>query len=162
MKQVETAGSVPYFVQFVLSGIVLCVAVFQIAIVSRARNCSKYYATLRFASPYNSPQLNPSEAIAEFVFYVGFVMTMLTQIFLPCYFGNEMTLKSAALTQAVYKSNWPGGSDAYRQMVLVYLEVLKKPRRLVVGNLFGLTLDSFLSVINRAYSMYAVVQSFAE
>lgn len=106
--------------------------------------------------------MNPSEAIAEFVFYVGFVMTMLTQIFLPCYFGNEMTLKSAALTRAVYNSNWPAGSDAYRRMVLVYLEVLKKPRRLVVGNLFGLTLDSFLSVINRAYSMYAVVQSFAE
>lgn len=111
---------------------------------------------------YTSLQLNPAKAIAEFVFYVGFVLTMLTQIFLPCFFGNEIALKSGSIPRAVYCSNWPNGSRRYRKLVLVYMAMLKKPKRLVVGQLFSLTLDSFLSVLNRAYSMYAVVQSFAE
>lgn len=91
-------------------------------------------------------QMNPSDAIAEFVFYVGFVMTMLTQIFLPCYYGNDIVLKSGQLTKAVYMSNWTDCSMRYRRLVIVYMELMKRPRKLVVGQLFTLTLDSFLLV----------------
>lgn len=92
-------------------------------------------------------QMNPSQAIAEFVFYVGFVMTMLTQIFLPCYFGNEILVKSELLSLSLYSSNWPEHSKVFRKLVLVYMVMLKQPKKLMVGVLFSLTLDSFLKVI---------------
>lgn len=90
--------------------------------------------------------MNPANAIAEFVFYVGFVMTMLTQIFLPSYFGNEIYLKNAKLLTAVYASNWPDCSRKYRQLVFVYMELLNNPKQLMVGHMFGLTLNNFLIV----------------
>lgn len=90
--------------------------------------------------------MNPSESIAEFVFYVGFVMTMLTQIFLPCYFGNEILLKSEQLFKSLYSSNWASGSRRFRLAVLLYMELIQRPKRLVVGQLVSLTLESFLSV----------------
>lgn len=90
--------------------------------------------------------MNPTKDIADFGFYVSFVMTMLTQIFLPCYFGNEIVLKSEYLSRALYLSNWPERSQRYRMMVLIYMEMLHRPTRLNVGGIFSLTLISFLSV----------------
>lgn len=116
-------------------------------------NCKFNYLLKVSILKNNNLQMNPTEAIAEFVFYVGFVLTMLTQIFLPCYFGNEITLKSEKLSKAVYFSNWPGQSKRFRQLVLVYMELLKSPKQLIVGKIFGLSLDTFLAVIN-----YQVVQ----
>lgn len=94
----------------------------------------------------NYLQMNPRKDIADFGFYVSFVMTMLTQIFLPCYFGNEIVLKSADLSRAIYFSNWPERSQRYRKLVLIYLEMLHRPTKLNVGGIFSLTLISFLSV----------------
>lgn len=141
---IQATGSIPYFIQFLLSCIILCVAVFQIAIVY---NFVILFLNLKTIMLFIYLQMNPSESMAEFVFYVGFVATMLTQIFLPCYFGNEIRLKSEQLFGALYESNWTGGrSRSYRRSVLLCMELMRRPRRLVVGQLISLTLDSFLSV----------------
>lgn len=90
--------------------------------------------------------MDPKKDIADFGFYVSFVMTMLTQIFLPCYFGNEIVVKSGNLSRSIYFSNWPERSQRYRKLVLIYLEMLHRPTKLEVGGIFSLTLISFLSV----------------
>lgn len=87
--------------------------------------------------------MKPSEAIAEFVFYVSFVMTALTQLFLPCYFGNEITAKSDILMDHIYASNWSDLSIKYQKTIFVYMEQLKRPKRMAVGQVFGLTLTTF-------------------
>lgn len=90
--------------------------------------------------------MNPTKDLAEFGFYVSFVMTMLTQIFLPCYFGNEIVLKSEYLSRALYSSNWSDRSQGYRKLIVIYMEMLHRPTQLNVGGIFSLTLISFLSV----------------
>lgn len=94
--------------------------------------------------------MNPTEAIPEFVFYLSFVMTMLTQLFLPSYFGNEILTKSRLLMDDVYASNWSDLSISYRKIAIIYMERLKKPKTMTVARSFGLSLTTFsvVSTIN--------------
>lgn len=74
-------------------------------------------------------------------------MTMITQIFIPCYFGSDILIKSNALTTDTYNSNWLELSPFYRKYIIIFRERLKKPTMIKVGGIFELSLYSFSSVI---------------
>lgn len=71
---------------------------------------------------------------------------MTTQIFLPCYFGNEIVLTSDALTNTIYESNWIVFPKVHRQIMFILMERLKRVVDITVGVLFLLNLRTFLSV----------------
>lgn len=89
-------------------------------------------------------------------------MTMLTQLFLPCYFGNEILSKSRQLLDDIYASNWSDLSIKYGKISIIYMERLKKPKTMMVAQSFGLSLTTFSIVLNRAYSLFAVLQNFID
>ncbi|XP_037039498.1 odorant receptor 94b-like isoform X2 [Bradysia coprophila] len=134
-KSFENVFSIPFFIQFLVSGAILCVTVFQIVM------------------------MNPANEIVNFVFYLSYFMTLSTEIFLPCYFGTEQLLKNAQLTTAIYSSNWIGRPIYYQKMIPIFMEYTKDPRYLIAGKLFNLSLSNFLLVLNRMYNMYAVLMN---
>lgn len=78
---------------------------------------------------------------------VFYLVAMLTQIFLPCYFGNEVTLKSVKLTNALYSADWfrlAGVSDR-KEMAALMLRT-NKPIALKAGHFFNYNLEAFTSV----------------
>lgn len=78
---------------------------------------------------------------------VFYLVAMLTQIFLPCYFGNEVTLKSVKLTNALYTADWfrlAGVSDR-KEMAALMLRT-NKPIALKAGHFFNYNLEAFTSV----------------
>lgn len=91
-------------------------------------------------------QMNPTDEIINFIFYLSYFMTLSTEIFLPCYFGTELLLKNADLTTAIYSSNWMDCPLFYQKMVSVFMEYTKSPRYLVAGKVFNLSLANFLLV----------------
>lgn len=118
----EVNFSVVYFVQFSVSSIVICVTAFQISIMS------------------------PSENFVAFFFFILYVSTMVAQIFFPCYFGNEIILKSGELSGRLYSSNWINSSKQFRRMMVIFMERLKRPARVNSFGLFTLGLETFRSV----------------
>ncbi|KAG4074578.1 hypothetical protein HA402_004449 [Bradysia odoriphaga] len=90
---------------------------------------------------------------------LSFCMVFLFEIFLACYFGNEIILGNAMLSFALYSSNWINLSPKFKKNMVMFLEALKRPTMLKTGKIFKLTLESFLIVINRSYSLFAVLQN---
>ncbi|KAG4070844.1 hypothetical protein HA402_011070 [Bradysia odoriphaga] len=89
---------------------------------------------------------NISEEIVSVSFYLSFSATMMNEIFLPCYFGNELTLKREKLSFAIYSSEWFDLSQAFKKNMIIFLEGLKRVRILKSGKIFTLSLFSFLTV----------------
>lgn len=92
-------------------------------------------------------QTSPSESITEYSFYLFFLVALVTQIFLPCYLGNEMIFASNDLMNSAYNSSWQIMSSDYRKLLIILMERLKQGNRINVGKLFPLSLDTFRSVV---------------
>lgn len=91
-------------------------------------------------------QMNPSEAITELVFYITFICVLLLQIFMPSYFGNEISLRFQNLTNAIYTSNWRRLTIEQKRLIIMFMQYLNKPVVLMACHLFPINRESFLSV----------------
>lgn len=90
--------------------------------------------------------MNIAEELVNLSFYISFSATMMNEIFLPCYFGNEVTLKREKLAFAIYSSDWFNLSQEFKKTMIIFLEGLKRVRILKSGKIFTLSLFSFLTV----------------
>lgn len=90
--------------------------------------------------------MDAGSEIANLIFYLCYSATICMEIFLPCYFGTELMLKNNNLTTAAYSSDWTRFPIYTQKMLVVFMEISKKPRILLSGKLFSLSLNSFLVV----------------
>lgn len=74
-------------------------------------------------------------------------MCMLTEIFVPCYFGSVALEKSKLMGWKIYESNWINQDKKYKQAFRIFVERTKKPIHLVAYKMFILNLSTFLKVI---------------
>lgn len=91
-------------------------------------------------------QTSPRENIGLYTFMILFQLCMITQMSLPCYFGNEIILKHENLTGSIFKCGWHLQSTRYRRIVIILMELAKKKRNILVGNWFVLDLNLFVAV----------------
>lgn len=91
--------------------------------------------------------MDPASEIANLIFYVCYCATICMEIFLPCYFGTELMIKNYNLTTATYSSNWTEFPTSMQKSIVVFMEFSKRPRILLSGKLFSLSLNSFLLVM---------------
>ncbi|XP_068156493.1 odorant receptor 94a [Drosophila tropicalis] len=93
----------------------------------------------------------------QFTAMLQFVSVMILQIFLPCYYGNEVTVNAHQLTNEVYNTNWLQCNPPIRRLLNSYMEHLKRPVQIRAGNFFAVGLPIFVKTINNAYSFFALL-----
>jgi len=81
-----------------------------------------------------------------FVTTIQFVAVMILQIFLPCYYGNELTFHANSLTNSVFGTNWLEYSVGTRKLLNCYMEFLKRPVKVRAGVFFEIGLPIFVKV----------------
>lgn len=92
-----------------------------------------------------SPKNNNKDP-STYPFLISFLMTQNFQLFLPCYFGNELSLSSNALSFYSYSSNWMFMTNKSKTTFVHLLEQLKSGSQIVVGKLFTLDLETYVTV----------------
>ncbi|RZC43043.1 uncharacterized protein BDFB_009339 [Asbolus verrucosus] len=105
--------------QFVVSVIIICITMFQMSLVS--------VFSLQFLS------------------MVLYQACMLLEIFLWCYYGNEVILKSEQLTESAYVCEWVDCSKEFRKNLLFFMTRSQIPLKLYAGGYFSLSLDTFMA-----------------
>nr|XP_017020734.1 odorant receptor 94a [Drosophila kikkawai] len=93
----------------------------------------------------------------QFVAMLQFLSVMILQIYLPCYYGNEITVHAHQLTNEVYHTNWLQCGVPIRKLLNAYMEHLKRPVTIRAGNFFAVGLPIFVKTINNAYSFFALL-----
>lgn len=102
-------------------------------------------------------QMSILETPGPFLQFLDYALVMALQIYLPCYYGNEITINSGNLNNALYHSNWMELDIKTKKMMYIYMEYLKRPVVLKAGNFFHIGLGVFSRVMNNAYSLFALL-----
>lgn len=87
------------------------------------------------------------------------MIPMVLEIFLPCYFGNDLSIASSKLSQSLFHSNWTKGDAKLTRIATIFMENTKQDFRIVAFGLFNVNLGTFTSIMNSAYSFFAVLKS---
>jgi odorant receptor len=95
---------------------------------------------------------------SDFIKMLTFMMTMSFEIFLPCYFGNELSKASSKLSTAVFHSQWTRENKCDEKCKMIFMENLKKDMKISAWQFFNVNLESFTTIVNATYSLYAVLQ----
>ncbi|XP_037041513.1 odorant receptor 94b-like [Bradysia coprophila] len=136
----------------------ICIEIFPGYLMYMAR-VKMEVLSLRLERNYSDVKTSPRESVTEFSFYSFFLVALVTQIFLPCFLGNEIIFTSSGLLNSAYNSSWEIMVGDYRKLLVIFMERLEQSSRIVVGKLFPLSLDTFTSIIYFAYRLYAVISN---
>ncbi|XP_036329785.1 odorant receptor 94a-like [Rhagoletis pomonella] len=132
-QQCEKYVSFPFLIQIFCSSFVLCFSAYRLQKVHMLENPSQFLTLL--------------EA----------VLIMVLQIFIPCFYGNEIITYSSDLNNAIYSSNWTQCSPRIRKYLVIYMEMLQRPVRVRAGNFFDISLVVFSKTMNNTYSLVALL-----
>ncbi|KAM3956753.1 odorant receptor Or1-like [Aphomia sociella] len=132
MKLLQDIFGLVILIQFTVGGWILCMAAYQIV-------------DLDFLS-------------FEFASTTLFIICILAELFLYCYFGNEVTVESDRMVESMYATQWLGTPVRFQRSLLIMMERAKRPLRPVAGRIVPLSLDTYVTIIKSSYTFYAVLR----
>lgn len=74
------------------------------------------------------------------------------------YFGNEIVLASSRLSYALFECDWIDQCNLCKKSMIILMEALKRPQKLIIGKIYSLDLEIFTSV---SYNL-VMLQKFAQ
>ncbi|XP_037974061.2 odorant receptor 22c [Plutella xylostella] len=107
--------------------------------------CASVYQTLMETNPLNR------FLIAEFLIFG------VSQLFLYCWHGNDVTFMSNQVQSGVFESGWYKRNIYRRELVLLGYQ-LDKTIRFTAGPFVSLNISSFTSILKGAYSYYTLLK----
>jgi odorant receptor len=87
-----------------------------------------------------------------------FMIPMTLEIFLPCYFGNDLSIASSKLSTALIGSEWFECDEKLRSTAKIFMENTKKEMKIFAFGVFQVNLSTFTTIMNSAYSYYNVLK----
>ncbi|EFN64911.1 Odorant receptor Or2 [Camponotus floridanus] len=102
----------------------------------------------------NLYQLTKSPLDADHIPLVMYTSCMLTQIFIYCWFGNKLKIKSLQLADNVFQTEWPVLSNNVKKDLLIIMKRAIVPIEFTTAHIISLNLDSFVALLKTSYSAY--------
>ncbi|RZC39969.1 7tm 6 domain containing protein, partial [Asbolus verrucosus] len=82
----------------------------------------------------------------EFYMLLTYGTAVSVQVFMYCWFGNQIEVKSSELSYAVFESNWTGLPPAVKKNFIIFVLRVQRPLKMAALNLFYLSLETFVKV----------------
>nr|AST36309.1 putative odorant receptor OR18 [Cydia fagiglandana] len=93
----------------------------------------------------------------QFISMLNYMVTMLSQLFLYCWCGNELTIRSELLREVMYLCPWHEQSNSFRRLLWVAMERMKRPIIFKAGHYIPLSRPTFVAILRSSYSYFAVL-----
>ncbi|XP_077264619.1 odorant receptor 46a-like isoform X2 [Temnothorax americanus] len=111
---------------------------------------------------FNLYQLTKSALGTNHVLTVIYTICMLTQIFIYCWFGNRVKLKSLQLTNSIFQMEWPIVENSVKKSILIIMKRAMTPIEISTIYILNINLDSFVVLLKTSYSVYNVLLQVPE
>jgi hypothetical protein len=131
------------------------------------------------ASIISYPQLQSITENIEYMIHLVVLLYTFFDIFMIMYFGNEIKISSDRLPYCLFQSDWYDQTESSKRSIIIFAELVKHPKELVIGKLYRLTLEAFtkvelynpivecdatffsffLQILNSAYCMFNILKS---
>ncbi|RZC42786.1 7tm 6 domain containing protein, partial [Asbolus verrucosus] len=97
---------------------------------------------MKFVSDFMNIVVAPFTS--EFFALLAFLAAIIVQIFVYCWFGNLVEVKSSQIPYAVFESNWLNTPEEHKKLMIIFVERNQKPLKVMALDLFFLNLDTFM------------------
>ncbi|XP_071572216.1 putative odorant receptor 85d [Temnothorax nylanderi] len=111
---------------------------------------------------FNLYQLTKSALGTNHVLTIIYTICMLTQIFIYCWFGNRVKLKSLQLTNSIFQMEWPIVENSVKKGILIIMKRAMTPIEISTIYILNINLDSFVVLLKTSYSVYNVLLQVPE
>ncbi|XP_046962806.1 odorant receptor 43a-like [Vanessa cardui] len=128
---IENVFSITLFVQFSMASCIICVCLF------------------RFTLP---------APFQYYMFLATYMFVMTTSIMVPCWFGTRIITKSRQLSEAIYICDWTPRCRRFKSSIRVFVERANRPLSITGWKMFPLSLSTFTSIMNSAYSFFTLLR----
>ncbi|KAG7188673.1 hypothetical protein KM043_008295 [Ampulex compressa] len=95
---------------------------------------------------------------ADFLSLALFLGCMFFQIFMYCWYGNELELKSKNIGNAIYASNWVSANVQERKSLWIIMIISQKGLALSYYGMFAMALNTFMWIMKTSYSAFSLLQ----
>ncbi|CAK1551004.1 unnamed protein product [Leptosia nina] len=82
----------------------------------------------------------------QFYSMLNYMVTMLSQLFLYCWCGNELTTMSQNLREHLYLCPWYEQNNKFRRSLIIVMERMKRPIIFKAGHYIPLSRPTFVSI----------------
>ncbi|XP_014486424.1 PREDICTED: odorant receptor 46a, isoform A-like [Dinoponera quadriceps] len=103
-------------------------------------------------------QLAMAAVDANILPLILYTACMLSQIFIYCWFGNEVKIKSLQVTDNVYKIKWLALDNRIKKGLLLIMKRSASPIEFTSAVVITMNLDSFVSVLKASYSVFNLLK----
>nr|XP_022910152.1 odorant receptor Or1-like [Onthophagus taurus] len=136
VDQLNVYISFTTLIQFGMAGIILCVAMYSMSMLSPTSG--------KFASD---------------LFYF---MAMVSQLSVYCWYGNEIMIKSDLLSSSIYKCDWTDTHLTFKKNVLLFTLFVSSSSKIFAGYFITLSLNTFGGILRASWSYFAVLKNVQE
>ncbi|XP_063977282.1 odorant receptor Or1-like isoform X2 [Diachasmimorpha longicaudata] len=109
------------FLQYSLSSVVICLSVLKLSQVNT---------------------FHP--ALISVILYL---ICMISQVFMPCYSGHQITLQSTKVSDAIFSMDWLDLEIATKKSLILIMQRSQKPLQFTTGYIITLSIGSFNKII---------------
>jgi hypothetical protein len=83
-------------------------------------------------------------------------------IFLPNFTGQQVISESEKLNQSLFNYLNLKKNKKFKSSLIIFMERLKRPSKVAAFGVFPINLETFLSIINMAFSLFTAMKSLKD
>ncbi|KAJ3663408.1 hypothetical protein Zmor_007674 [Zophobas morio] len=93
------------------------------------------------------------------VISIVYVLGLAVELYVFCWYGNEIEIKTSKIPYCIYSSNWIDISLGVNKNIFIFVERCQKPLKITAINLFDLSLKTFVVIIRSSWSYFALLST---
>ncbi|XP_037912028.1 odorant receptor 2a-like [Hermetia illucens] len=97
------------------------------------------------------------DSMGEIIYMGVYFLCMASEIFLPCYCGNEVFYENEQFTDALYSCNWLDQDKKFKQALLFTMQIAKEPIVIYAGGVIKILPSTLFAVFKSTYSLFTIV-----
>ncbi|XP_031622113.1 odorant receptor 94b-like [Contarinia nasturtii] len=95
-----------------------------------------------------------------FVFILMIMFWTYIDLFMVCYFGEELTTAFEELTNEIYRCEWNLFPNCVQRILPIVLQISQQPVQIKGFASFVCSRDTFKKVVNGGYSYFTILRKF--
>ncbi|KAJ3645574.1 hypothetical protein Zmor_007877 [Zophobas morio] len=97
----------------------------------------------------------------EFYTLVTYEFAVTNQIYMYCWYGNEVELSSDLVSYAAFESDWTELPEDVKKNLFIFVLNVIEPIKISAFNVFYLSLDTFKTILKTAWSYFALLDQLS-
>ncbi|XP_067642829.1 odorant receptor 94a-like [Eurosta solidaginis] len=128
--------------------------IFRIPVLIQFFTSLVIFAMTGFQANVKSKDTNGASLTSLLYCYCGCIFF---ELFVYCWFGNEVSEQSKTLTTSSYFSTWYEFDECFKKSLRIFVSNSQQPIVFTAGGFMALSLPSFMGILSKSYSLIALL-----